>query len=296
MASPGVRLTARDDRSNGFGSSPESYHRLQGGQDAKAETNRIRSAAHLGAMRLCPVGVRETDPRSAHADRAGDPVAAGAAAHRTRRPDRRQRLGDAERWADQYQPAASPTVQATSAPATATPVATVTPGPDGYITHRVEWGDTLYSLARRYGTTVDAIVAANGLANENFIRVGQVLKIRQGDQGTTPPTGGTQTYVVQPGDTLYGIALRFGTTVAAIAQANGIVNPAFIRDGTRLTIPSGTSGTPSQSGSVYVVQPGDTLSSIAARFGTTYWAIAMANNLPNANFIRAGQTLIIPGR
>ncbi len=194
------------------------------------------------------------------------------------------------------QAGASPTSGVTSVPATAVPTATTTPGPDGYITHRVEWGDTLYSLARRYGTTVDAIVAANGLANENFIRVGQELKIRQGDQGTTPPTGGTRTYVVQPGDTLYGIALRFGTTVAAIAQANGIVNPAFIRDGTRLTIPTGTSGTPSQSGSIYVVQPGDTLSSIAARFGTTYWAIAMANNLPNANFIRAGQTLIIPGR
>lgn len=174
------------------------------------------------------------------------------------------------------------------------PTATQVPPPAGPISYKVEWGDTLFSLALRYGTTVNAIVTANNLPNANFIRVGQTLLIPQGAQ-PVPPAGQPQTYVVQQGDTLYGIALRFNTSIAAIAQANGIVNPAFIRVGQRLTIPGG-SGAPSQGGGTYVVQPGDTLTAIAARFGTTVWAIAVANNLPNANFIRAGQTLIIPGQ
>ena len=190
---------------------------------------------------------------------------------------------------------ASRTPTSTSQPGVAPPTPTAVPAPGGTITHKVEWGDTLYALAARYGTTVSAIVAANNLPNPNFIRVGQTLIIPQGTQPTTPPgQPPQQVYIVQPGDTLFGIALRFNTSVAAIAQANGIVNPAFIRVGQRLTVPSGTA--PAQGGRIYVVQPGDTLTAIAARFGTTVWAIAMANNLPNANFIRAGQTLIIPGQ
>lgn len=166
------------------------------------------------------------------------------------------------------------------------------------VSHTVVWGDTLFGLAQRYGTTVDAIVRVNNLPNENYIRVGQVLQIPRGDQpvGVPAAPGGTVSYTVQPGDTLYGIASRYGTTVQAIAQANGVVNPAFIRVGQQLSIPTGsTADVPaSPGGNVYVVVPGDTLSSIAARYGTTAWAIAYANNLPNANWIRVGQTLIIP--
>lgn len=212
-------------------------------------------------------------------------------------------------------PSFTPTPEAPAAP-TATPLSQVvqppsaTPTTDAAsptmpptgvdITHTVAWGDTLFSLAQRYGVTVDAIVQANGLPNENFIRIGQILKIPQGVQQTPGGTTstGTVVYTVQPGDTLYRIASIYGTTANAIAQQNGIVNPTLLQIGQQLTIPtSGTgSGVPSATGGVYVVQPGDTLSSIAARYGTTTWDIAYANNLPNANFIRAGQTLVIPGQ
>jgi LysM repeat protein len=100
-------------------------------------------------------------------------------------------------------------------------------------------------------------------------------------------------YTVQRGDTLYSIARRYGTTVQAIAQANGILNPAYIRVGQVLCIP-GLAASP-LSGGYYTVQRGDTLYSIACRFGTTYWAIAAANNLSNPNYIYPGQTLLIPG-
>jgi LysM repeat protein len=84
----------------------------------------------------------------------------------------------------------------------------------------------------------------------------------------------------------------YGTTVEALALANGIVNTNYIWVGQRLTIPGAT--TSQASGQTYVVQVGDTLSSIAVQFGTTAYAIAYANNLPNVNFIYVGQTLLIP--
>jgi LysM repeat protein len=103
-------------------------------------------------------------------------------------------------------------------------------------------------------------------------------------------------YTVQPGDTLYSIARRHGTTVDAIAQANGILNPAYIRVGQALLIPTGPAGPlPSPTGGYYTVQRGDNLYRIALRFGTTYWVIAVANNLANPNYIYAGQRLLIPG-
>jgi LysM repeat protein len=98
----------------------------------------------------------------------------------------------------------------------------------------VQPGDTLFSIARRYNTTVEAIQRANGIVNPWYIRVGQKLVIPQG--GTSPLPGGN-TYVVQPGDTLYSIAARFGKNVWDIIVANNLTDPYWILVGQVLTIP-----------------------------------------------------------
>ncbi len=103
-------------------------------------------------------------------------------------------------------------------------------------------------------------------------------------------------YRVQPGDTLSGIASRYGITVDAIVAANNLPNRSVIYAGETLTIPtsSGNSGGTSQPTGTYVVQYGDSLSAIAARFGTTVDALMRANGLPNTT-IYAGQVLkIVP--
>ena len=87
-------------------------------------------------------------------------------------------------------------------------------------------GDTLYSIARRYNTTVAELVRLNDISNPNLIYVGQRLVI-----------SGTESYTVRRGDTLYAIAKRFGTTVDAIVSLNGIRNPNLIYAGQVLRIP-----------------------------------------------------------
>lgn len=117
-------------------------------------------------------------------------------------------------------------------------------------------------------------------------------------------------YVVQPGDTLWGIAQKFDVTMASIIEANNIGNASLIIVGQELIIPGvNEDGAPAESqpptqssaptaptnSTTYVVQPGDTLSEIAAEFGVTTAAIVEANALGNPNLIFVGQELIIPG-
>lgn len=115
------------------------------------------------------------------------------------------------------------------------------------------------------------------------------------------------TYIVQPGDTLALIAERFGTTVAAIVKANNIANPDVIFVGQVLQIPvpgAPPVPTPTPPPSItvpvgfrlYIVQPGDTLAEIAARFGTTVEVLAAINRIPNPDFIVVGQVLLVPIR
>lgn len=109
-------------------------------------------------------------------------------------------------------------------------------------------------------------------------------------------TKAPSTYTVRAGDTLSGIAARYGTTYQKIAALNGIKNPNIIRVGQVLRLSGSASvstHSPSATGTVYVVKAGDTLSSIAARYHTTYQQIAKINGISNPNLIRVGQTLKI---
>ncbi len=117
------------------------------------------------------------------------------------------------------------------------------------VVHVVRSGETLFSIARRYGATVEAIVQANDIADPRWIQVGQRLIIPSA--GNSLPslrqaqdTASTQIHIVQPGETLTRIASRYGTTVSAIVEANELANPSLILVGQRLAIPGATQTTP----------------------------------------------------
>ena len=119
-----------------------------------------------------------------------------------------------------------------------------------------------------------------------------------GNSGST--SGGTATdgsdtvYTVKAGDTLSGIAAKYGTTYQALASYNGISNPNKISVGQKIKIPSaGSSGSASTGGgdTVYTVKSGDTLSGIAAKYGTTYQTLASYNGISNPNKIPSGRRL-----
>jgi len=112
-----------------------------------------------------------------------------------------------------------------------------------------------------------------------------------------PPSSGS-IHVVVSGDTLYGIARRYGVNMWDIVHANGIANPNLIHPGQRLTIPGAAAPAPPSppaTGTVHVVQRGETLTRIALRYSVSIWTIVRANSISNPNLIFPGQRLTIPG-
>lgn len=144
---------------------------------------------------------------------------------------------------------------------------------NGGTVHCVRYGETLYGIAAWYGTSAQAIAHYNGIWNPNYIRAGQCLRIPAGygygagyghganwgynpgyghgydwgynkpgyghgyDWGKKPGYGHGQVHCVAYGETLSGIAWRYGTTVWAIANANGLYSPNYVRAGQCLVIP-----------------------------------------------------------
>ncbi|MDD4658178.1 MAG: LysM peptidoglycan-binding domain-containing protein [Eubacteriales bacterium] len=159
--------------------------------------------------------------------------------------------------------------------------------PNGFL-YTIQAGDTFFSLAQRFNTTVAAIQQANPAADPNNLRIGQVICIPQ----AAPPVCPGFLYTIQPGDTYFLLAQRFGTTVAAIQQANPGVNPNNLQIGQVICIPQ--AAPPACPGFLYTIQAGDTYFLLAQRFGTTVAAIQQANPGVNPNNLQIGQVICIP--
>ncbi len=155
--------------------------------------------------------------------------------------------------------------------------------------YKVQSGDTLSEIAARYGTTVNELMSLNGISNPNLIYPGEVLRIRGNVSGSVA------TYTVQSGDTLSEIAARYRTTVNRLVSLNGISNPNLIYPGEVLRIRGRMIGSSSSSLTIYKVQSGDTLSEIAARYGTTVNELVNLNEISNPNLIYPGEVLRIRG-
>lgn len=176
-------------------------------------------------------------------------------------------------------------------------------------TYTVTRGDTLSSIASRYGVSVSSLMAANQLSNPNLIRIGKTLQVvgapAGSSGGTSAPSASTgsgkqlagQRHAVKSGETISGIANRYGIRIADLVRWNGLVDGKLYA-GASLVLynPGSLPGTPSagSAATTHVVRKGETLSGIAAKYGVSAPSIAAASGLKSANHIVLGQKLSIP--
>ena len=149
------------------------------------------------------------------------------------------------------------------------------------LTVYVRAGDTLWAIAREYGTTVEAIVRENRIVDPNRIFAGERLRI------TLPARGsGEEIYTVRRGDTPISIAGKFGVTLSALEDRNELERGETIYAGDKLSIPGA-----GMSGEFYVVRPGDTLFYISRRTGVPIRTLVGINRIKDPYLIYAGEHL-----
>ena len=145
----------------------------------------------------------------------------------------------------------------------------------------VKKGDTLYSIARKYNTSVDNLKSINNITTDS-LAIGQIIKL--------PSTSSTasDTYIVKKGDSLYSIAKTYNTSVDKLKEINNLTSNA-LAIGQVLKLPSSNASEKV----VYTVKKGDSLYSIAREYGTTVDAIKKLNNI-TSNTLSIGQKLLLP--
>ncbi len=153
-------------------------------------------------------------------------------------------------------------------------------------------------IARRYGTSVNAIMRTNNLRSANRIREGQRLRIPVRGSGTVRRTSRTAVngvHTVRRGESLGAIARAYGTTVSKLKKDNGL-GSNLIHPGQELTVGAASSGGSNAGGSgrTYTVRRGDTPGAIADKHGVGLSALLNANGLGRRSTIYPGQKLLIP--
>ncbi len=158
---------------------------------------------------------------------------------------------------------------------------------------RVQEGIHLYQYSN--GENINGAVDFNRTSLDNYGQVSKAGQISVPTPTPSNPAPAQGTYTVRSGDTLSGIAARYGTTAAELGRINGIANLNLINVGQVLRLSGGSAPAPAAAAGEYTVQPGDTLSGIAQRYGTNWQTLAAINALPNPNLIKVGQVLKVTG-
>ncbi|WP_155761402.1 LysM peptidoglycan-binding domain-containing protein, partial [Moraxella catarrhalis] len=174
-------------------------------------------------------------------------------------------------------------------------------------THRVQSGESLTAIARRYNISLHALAKENGLSVTDGVLIGQTLKLpsdAKAESSTPSRLGNTknnstrtpantnigiiENYTVRSGDSLTMLSNRFGVAIGDLATANGLASNANLRIGQTLKVPKLTT--------TYTVKAGDGLIALARRYGISTQELAKMNNLEPTADLRIGQVLTVPNK
>jgi LysM repeat protein len=164
--------------------------------------------------------------------------------------------------------------------------------------YRVQPGDTLTGVAAHHHVTVSYLATLNHLRPTALLIAGTTLTLSRAAPRTVAARPATRRYVIRPGDTLTGVAARDGVSASDLAALNHLRPTALLIAGATLTVPAtATSTTTTRRPATrrYVVQPGDTLTGVAAHDGVTVSYLAALNHLGTSALLIAGATLTVPG-
>ena len=166
--------------------------------------------------------------------------------------------------------------------------------------YTVKAGETLSEIAVRYGTTVDRLMQLNSLRNPEDLWAGSRIQVPgAGSSSTAARSSGQANYTVKSGETLSELAERYNTSVQRLVQINNLNSPDDLWAGSRIQVPAPPKP-PSQpavnkNASKHQVQPGDSLSLIAQRYGVSMQSLIAINSLSDPNRLEVGRTLTLRG-
>lgn len=190
---------------------------------------------------------------------------------------------------------------------TASHARTVVARPAAPTSYEVQAGDTVSSIAQRYGLSTASVLALNGLGWKTLIHPGQTLRLAKAARSSdhAAAQSADRRYTIRAGDTVTSIARRFGATVESVLRANRLQATSIIYPGASLTIPGGESSASTIAASTassvakltitrYTVARGDSLSAIATKFGVSLGSLMSSNGFSASSIIYPGQSIVVP--
>ena len=159
--------------------------------------------------------------------------------------------------------------------------------------HMVRRGDTLSALAQRYGTSVAELRCLNGMNKKSVLQTGRKLKLPAVAVKQPSPVRRPAYHTVRRGDTLSGLAQRYGTSVAELRRLNGMSKKSVLQAGRKLKLPAAAvkQSSPVRRPGYHTVRRGDTLSGLAQRYGTSVARLCRLNGIRTGTVLHVGTKL-----